>query len=42
MTAPDIKKKLPREGDEFDKVDKTWRKEVIGKIYNKRKVIEFC
>jgi len=42
MTAPDIKKKLPKEGEEFEKVDKVWRNEIIGKVIKENKVIEFA
>ena len=41
MTAPDIKMKLKAEGDEFEKVDKTWRNDVIGKVVNERRILEF-
>lgn len=41
MTAPDIKMKLKKEGDEFEKVDKTWRNEVIGKVVKEKRILEF-
>jgi len=41
MTAPDIKMKLKKEGEEFEKVDKIWKMEVIGKVNKEKKVIEF-
>lgn len=41
MTAPDIKMKLKKEGDEFEKVDRVWRNDIIGKVLKERKIIEF-
>lgn len=42
MTAPDIKMKLKKEGDEFEKVDKVWRNEIIGKVVKEPKIILFA
>lgn len=42
MTAPDIKMKLKKEGDEFEKVDKVWRNEIIGKVVKEKRVLEFA
>lgn len=41
MTAPDIKMKLKKEGDEFEKVDRVWRNDIIGKVVKERRIIEF-
>ena len=41
MTSPDIIKQLPKEGEEFKKVDWDWRNQVMGKIQKQTKVLEF-
>jgi dynein heavy chain len=41
MTSPDIVKQLPKEGEEFKKVDFDWRNSVMGKISKETKVLEF-
>jgi len=41
FTSPDITKHLPREGEEFKKVDADWRTLIIGKVQRDRHILEF-
>ncbi len=41
FNSPDITKKLPQQGLDFEQVDKYWKEHIMGKIVKDNHVIEF-